>query len=81
MQTPYTLAGLRIGESAIIQSFTDEEMSLRLMEMGCTPGERVEVQKIAPMGDPIAVSVAGYLLSMRKAEASTVVVLPEHFNH
>ena len=68
------LAELKIGESAIIDSFTDKHMALKLLEMGCTPGEVVKLDRIAPLGDPIAISVAGYLLSLRKAEASTVLV-------
>ena len=68
------LAELKIGESAIIDSFTDKDMALKLLEMGCTPGEVVKLDRIAPLGDPIAISVAGYLLSLRKAEASTVLV-------
>lgn len=68
------LAELKIGQSAIIDSFTDKEMALKLLEMGCTPGEVVKLDRIAPFGDPIAISVAGYLLSLRKAEASTVLV-------
>lgn len=70
------LSQLKIGESAIIDSFTDEKMALKLLEMGCTPGEIVKLDRIAPMGDPIAISVSGYLLSLRKAEASTVLVSP-----
>ena len=58
----------------MIDSFTDKEMSLKLLEMGCTPGEMVTLDKIAPMGDPIAIKVSGYLLSLRKEEASTVMV-------
>ena len=69
-----TLAQLNKGEIAIIDSFTDEDMSLKLLEMGCTPGEKVVIDNIAPLGDPIAISVSGYMLSLRKAEASTVVV-------
>lgn len=68
------LAQLKIGQSAIIDSFTDKHMALKLLEMGCTPGEIVKLDRIAPLGDPIAISVAGYLLSLRKAEASTVLV-------
>jgi len=69
-----TLAQLNIGEYAIIDSFTDKETSIKLMEMGCTPGEKITIDNIAPMGDPIAVSVSGYLLSLRKSEASTMLV-------
>lgn len=69
-----TLDTLKIGQSATIQSFTDEFLSLKLIEMGCLPGETVKLTNIAPFGDPIAIEVAGYLLSLRKQEASTVVV-------
>ena len=69
-----TLDTLKIGQSATIQSFTDEFLSLKLIEMGCLPGETVKLTNIAPFGDPIAIEVSGYLLSLRKQEASTVVV-------
>jgi ferrous iron transport protein A len=62
------LSQLMPGQVAIIDSF------LKLLEMGCIPGERVELVKVAPMGDPIAISISGYLLSLRKAEASTVLI-------
>jgi ferrous iron transport protein A len=69
-----SLAQLPIGKKAIIKAFTDEEMSLKLLEMGCLPGEEIRIDRIAPMGDPIAVSVAGYILSMRREEAATILV-------
>ena len=68
------LSELRRGDKAIIDSFTDYEASLKLLEMGCIPGEQIEVMRIAPLGDPIAIFVAGYLLSMRRDEAAVVVV-------
>lgn len=68
------LSQLTIGQSAIIDSFTDKDMALKLLEMGCTPGEVVKLECIAPLGDPIAICVSGYLLSLRKAEASTMLV-------
>lgn len=69
-----TLDKLKIGQSALIKKFTDDFLSLKLIEMGCLPGETVTLSNIAPMGDPIAIEVSGYLLSLRKKEASTVVV-------
>ena len=75
-KTLKNLAQLKIGQSAIIDSFTDKDMALKLLEMGCTPGEVVKLDRIAPMGDPIAIFVSGYLLSLRKSEASTVLVSP-----
>ena len=68
------LSDLRRGDKAIIDSFTDYEASLKLLEMGCIPGEQIEVIRIAPLGDPIAILVAGYLLSMRREEAAVVMV-------
>jgi ferrous iron transport protein A len=69
-----TLDKLSIGEQAIIESFTNDSIKLLLLEMGCIPGEKISVERIAPLGDPIAVNVSGYLLSMRKAEAAAVEV-------
>ena len=71
---PHTLADLDLGEYAVIDSFTDKEISIKLLEMGCLPGEKISVVRFAPLGDPIAVSVSGYLLSMRKDEAASVEV-------
>ena len=69
-----TLDKLSPGSEANIESFTDDDIKLKLLEMGCLPGEKISVVRFAPFGDPIAVSVSGYLLSMRKSEAASVVV-------
>lgn len=74
-----TLDKLNIGQTARIQEFTDNALSLKLIEMGCLPGETIKLSNIAPMGDPIAIEVSGYLLSLRKQEASTVVVKTTEF--
>ncbi|MFM6976671.1 MAG: ferrous iron transport protein A [Sphingobacteriaceae bacterium] len=68
------LSQLEPGESGIIKEFTDLEMSVKLMEMGCLPGESIQVERVAPLGDPIAVTVSGYQLSLRKQEASTIIL-------
>ncbi|MBK7850193.1 MAG: ferrous iron transport protein A [Bacteroidetes bacterium] len=68
------LSELRKGQNGIIDSFTDYELSLKLLEMGCIPGEKIEVIRVAPLGDPIAISITGYMLSLRKDEAATVRV-------
>lgn len=73
-----TLSELSLGQSAIIKSFTNEELSLKLMEMGCLPEEKISVTRIAPLGDPIIISVSGYLLSLRKEEAAMVEVTLVH---
>lgn len=68
------LSELPLGAKAVIESFTDESMSVKLLEMGCLPGEWVEVSNIAPLGDPIAIKVSGYKLSLRLSEAETILV-------
>lgn len=68
------LSELKPGARAIIERFDSTELELKLMEMGCIPGEEVIVEQIAPMGDPISIRVAGYMLSLRKTEAGEVIV-------
>lgn len=68
------LSQLAVGKKGIIKEFTDLEMSVKLMEMGCLPGEEISIQRIAPLGDPIAINVSGYQLSLRKCEASTIIL-------
>jgi ferrous iron transport protein A len=69
------LSKLKIGQLGVVSRFTDEGVSTKLMEMGCLPGEVVKVINIAPLGDPIAISVAGYELSLRLEEAASVMVI------
>jgi ferrous iron transport protein A len=69
-----SLADLEIGETAVIQEFKDEFMALKLMEMGCLPNSPITMCMVAPFGDPICVKVCDYCLSLRKAEAKTVIV-------
>jgi ferrous iron transport protein A len=68
------LSELKSGESGVIHSFEKNEIFIKLMEMGCIPGEAVTVEQIAPLGDPISIAVAGYRLSLRMDEAKTIIV-------
>ncbi len=63
------------GETAVISGFTDEQISVKLLEMGFLPGTAVRFNFTAPFGDPICVSVSGYDLSLRVDEASTISIL------
>ncbi|MEO8146385.1 MAG: FeoA family protein [Bacteroidia bacterium] len=69
------LSDLSKGESAIIDSFTNEGTKLKLMEMGCLPGEKIKVSRHAPLGCPVAIKVANYTLSLRMEEAQTIIVV------
>jgi ferrous iron transport protein A len=68
------LSQLKPGQKGIIREFNDSQIFLRLMEMGCVPGEKILLEQIAPMGDPISVKVAGYSLSLRLNEAEHIFV-------
>ncbi len=68
------LSQLKAGEKGIISGFNSSELELKLMEMGCIPGELVVVEQIAPLGDPISIRVAGYSLSLRKNEANQILL-------
>lgn len=70
------LSELPYKQKAIIKSFGDTELFVKLLEMGIIPEEEIAVELTAPLGDPIAVSVAGYQLSLRKEEAHEIMVLP-----
>jgi len=69
-----TLADLKPGESGIIKGFADHILSLKLMEMGCIPGADIKVVSIAPMGDPMAIKISGYMLGLRKSEAAVILL-------
>lgn len=68
------LSDLRPGQSAVIKKFNSTEIFLKLMEMGCLPGEKVVLEQIAPLGDPVSITVAGYTLSLRLNEAEEIIV-------
>ena len=57
-----------------VYSFESNDLFLKLMEMGCVPGEHIKVEQVAPLGDPISISVAGYNLSLRLNEAHNIFV-------
>lgn len=72
------LSDLKPGQEGVIKEFNSNEILLKLMEMGCVPGERVLMEQVAPLGDPISVSVAGYHLSLRLNEADQIMVEVKH---
>ena len=61
------------GESGLVRSVEgDGKVRRRLFDMGVTPGAKVTLRKKAPLGDPIEITIRGYELSLRKAEAELV---------
>lgn len=68
------LSELKPGQEGVIKEFNSNEIFLKLMEMGCVPGEKILMEQIAPLGDPISVNVSGYHLSLRLNEAEHILV-------
>jgi ferrous iron transport protein A len=68
------LTDLPYKQKAIIKSFGETELYVKLLEMGIIPEEEISVELTAPLVDPIAINVAGYQLSLRKEEACTIMV-------
>ena len=70
-----TLKEVGIGESAIIKRLHGEgALRRRIMDMGLTKGTEVYVRKVAPLGDPMELTVRGYELSVRKSDAENIEV-------
>ena len=69
------LKDIAVGDSAIVKKLSGEgALKRRIMDMGVTKGVEIFVRKVAPFGDPIEVTVRGYELSRRKAEAENILV-------
>ena len=72
-----TLKEIRVGQSAtVVKVHGQGATRRRLMDMGLTPGVSVYIQKAAPLGDPIEITVRGYELSLRKADTEMIEVKP-----
>lgn len=70
-----TLKDVKNGESAVIEKLHGEgALKRRIMDMGLTRGTQVYVRKVAPLGDPMELTVRGYELSVRKADAELIEV-------
>jgi ferrous iron transport protein A len=69
-----TIASLKKGEKAIITHFDVETIPLKLLEMGCLPGNTVELIQIAPFGDPLYLNVNGSHLAIRLETAREIEV-------
>ena len=70
-----TLKDVKIGETVVIEKLNGEgALKRRIMDMGLTRGTQVYVRKVAPLGDPMELTVRGYELSVRKADAELIEV-------
>ena len=70
-----TLKDAKVGETVrILKLYGEGAVKRRIMDMGLTKGVEVYIRKLAPLGDPIEITVRGYELSLRKADAESIEV-------
>lgn len=70
-----TLKEVACGETVTVKKLTGEgAVKRRVMDMGITKGVQVFVRKVAPLGDPVEVTVRGYELSLRRADAEMILI-------
>ena len=70
-----TLKNVAVGQTVTVKKLTGEgPVKRRIMDMGITKGVEIYVRKVAPLGDPVEVTVGGYELSLRKADAEMIEV-------
>ncbi len=70
-----SLNELKVGQSAIVESIDlHGAMKRHLVDMGITPGVKITLHKVAPLGDPLELKLRGYLLSIRRAEAKKIYI-------
>lgn len=68
------LSELNIGQTAVIEECIECEICIKLLEMGILPDTIVEIEKTAPLGDPIQIKIEGHSIALRKDEAQYVIV-------
>lgn len=69
-----TVAHLQKGEKAIIKDVSADKVPLKLLEMGCLPGNEIELLQLAPFQDPMYINVNGCHLAIRKATAACIEI-------
>ena len=67
-----TIASLKQGQQGIIQEFEDDIMPIKLMELGCLPGNAVQLVQVAPLGDPLYINVNGSHIAIRWSIANRI---------
>ena len=70
----FTIADLKKGEKGIITDVSSEAIPLKLLEMGCLPGNTVELVQVAPFADPMYLIINGSHLAIRKETAALILI-------
>lgn len=68
------LSDLKIGDSGFVSSIENQDLEQQLFQMGLTPGQMIIVERISPLSDPIAISFAHSLMSIRLCDAKDILI-------
>lgn len=72
----FTVAHLKKGEKGIIKEFSEDSLPVKLMELGCLPGNEVELVQVAPLKDPLYINVNGSHIAIRRSVALQIELEP-----
>lgn len=72
----FTIAHLKKGEKGIIKEFSEDSLPIKLMELGCLPGNEVELVQVAPLKDPLYINVNGSHIAIRRSVALQIELEP-----
>lgn len=70
----FTVAHLKRGQRGIIKEFAEDLIPIKLLELGCLPGNEVELVQVAPLNDPIYINVNGSHIAIRRAMANKIAL-------
>jgi len=68
----FTVDSLKRGQKGVIKEFTDDLLPIKLLELGCLPGNQIEMVQIAPLKDPIYINVNGSHIAIRRSMATKI---------
>jgi len=69
-----SIAALKPGQKGVIEDFAQDEIPIKLLELGCLPGNTVELVQVAPLQDPIYINVNGSHIAIRRAMAAQILI-------
>ena len=72
----FTIAHLKKGEKGIIREFSEDSLPIKLLELGCLPGNEVELVQVAPLKDPLYINVNGSHIAIRRSVALQIELEP-----
>jgi|TARA_B110000259_G_C14010855_1_gene399565 ferrous iron transport protein A len=72
----YTVAHLKRGERGVILEFPDNFLPIKLLELGCLPGNIIELIQVAPLKDPLYINVNGSHIAIRREVAAKICIAP-----